>query len=108
MRFRTYDEAKWFFRQYALEAGFGFNMGNKKPYSRIIRCCCEGSWEFYKKNSDSPWVRNKTSSKFGCMVKMKLSYEYDRYGKLDAAVVDHVNLVHNHLMLSPKVVKNHW
>jgi hypothetical protein len=42
------------------------------------------------------------------MVKMKLSYEYDRYGKLDAAVVDHVNLVHNHLMLSPKVVKNHW
>jgi hypothetical protein len=29
MRFRTDNEAKWFFRRYALQAGFGFNMWNK-------------------------------------------------------------------------------
>jgi hypothetical protein len=107
MRFRTDNEDKWFFRRYALQAGFGFNMGNKKPYSRIIRCCCEGNWEFYKKDSGSPRVRNKTSSKSGCMVKMKLSYEYDRYRQLDEAVIDYVNLVHNHPLLSPEEAKNH-
>jgi hypothetical protein len=52
-------------------------------------------------------VRNKTSSKSRCMVKMKLSYEYDRYWQLDAAVIDYVNLVHNHPLLSPKEAKNH-
>jgi hypothetical protein len=107
MRFKTDNEAKWFFRRYALQAGFGFNMGNKKPYSRIIRCCCEGNWDFYKKDSGSPRVRNKTSSKSGCKVKMKLSFEYDRYRQLDAAVIDYVNLVHNHPLLSSEEVKNH-
>jgi hypothetical protein len=41
------------------------------------------------------------------MMKIKLSYEYDQYRKLDVAVVDYVNLVHNHLLLSPEVVRNH-
>jgi hypothetical protein len=41
------------------------------------------------------------------MAKMKLSNEYDRCRKLDAIVVDYVNLVHNHLLLSPEAAKNH-
>jgi hypothetical protein len=36
MRFRTDEEAKWFFRWYAEQAGFGFNMGTRNCTLRLL------------------------------------------------------------------------
>ena len=49
MSFRTEDDARLFFSKYAKEVGFGINKGNRKPYSRILRCNKEGKGEFHKK-----------------------------------------------------------
>ena len=51
MTFKTEDGAKQFYLRYAKEAGFGINMGNHKPYSRILRCSNEGKGKSRKKDS---------------------------------------------------------
>ena len=72
MSFRTEKDAIEFFSRYAEKVGFGINLGNGKPYSRIVRCSKEGKCEFHKK--DSPRKRNKTSKKTGCKAKLKLQF----------------------------------
>jgi len=51
MSFRTEKDAIEFFSRYAEKVGFGINLGNGKPYSRIVRCSKEGKREFHKKKT---------------------------------------------------------
>jgi hypothetical protein len=38
MTFRSDEEARDFYEQYAELAGFGVKLSNRKPYSRVMRC----------------------------------------------------------------------
>ena len=99
MSFRTEKDAIEFFSRYAEKVGFGINLGNGKPYSRIVRCSKEGKCEFHKK--DSPRKRNKTSKKTGCKSKLKLQFVKNRFKQIERVVIEQAHLDYNHKFLKP-------
>lgn len=48
MSFHSEAEAKEIFMRYVELAGFGVKMGNKKTFSRVMRCSCEVKGDYYK------------------------------------------------------------
>lgn len=100
MSFRTEADATAFFAEYAKAVGFGINLGNGKPYSRIVRCDKEGKCKPRKK--DSPRKRNKTTKKTGCKAKLKLQFVKNRFKQIERVVIEQAHLDHNHKFLRPK------
>lgn len=100
MSFKTEHEAHEFYRRYAQLAGFDINMGNKKTYSRVMRCTREGKGEFYLGDEDLS-TRNYTTKKTQCKARVKFKRVYDNEGNEEAMVIEWVKLFHNHI-LQPK------
>ncbi|RLM55391.1 hypothetical protein C2845_PM10G12010 [Panicum miliaceum] len=100
MSFRTEDEAKEFYRRYAELAGFDISLGNRKTFSRVMRCTRVGKGGFYKGDEDLR-VRNNTSKKTRCKAQVKFRRVYDSLGNEEGMVIEWANLFHNHI-LQPK------
>ncbi|KAF8675493.1 hypothetical protein HU200_047699 [Digitaria exilis] len=106
MSFKTEKEADEFYRSYAQLAGFDINMGNKKTYSRVMRCKLQGKGEFYKGNEDLR-DRNNTSKKTHCKAQVKFKRVYDSEGKEEGMVIEWVNLIHNHILTTKQTETQH-
>ncbi|PUZ60955.1 hypothetical protein GQ55_4G225700 [Panicum hallii var. hallii] len=100
MSFRTEDEAKEFYRRYAELAGFDISLGNRKTFSRVMRCTRVGKGGFYKGDEDLR-IRNNTSKKTRCKAQVKFRRVYDSLGNEEGMVIEWANLFHNHI-LQPK------
>ncbi|KAF8768990.1 hypothetical protein HU200_004531 [Digitaria exilis] len=106
MSFKTEREAHEFYRTYAQLAGFSINMGNRKTYSRVMRCSREGKGEFHKGNEDLR-IRNNTSKKTHCKAQVKFKRVYNSDGKEEGMVIEWVNLFHNHILTPKQTVTQH-
>ncbi|WVZ90258.1 hypothetical protein U9M48_036573 [Paspalum notatum var. saurae] len=95
MSFRNEDEAKEFFRIYAQEVGFAVSMGNGKTHSRVIHCNKVGKGEYFKKE-EGLHVRNNTSKKSKCKVKLKLKRVFGINKVEECVVIEQAHLDHNH------------
>jgi hypothetical protein len=105
MTFRSDEEARDFYEQYAELARFGVKLSNRKPYSRVMRCTNSGMGKFYKGNEDLR-VRNKTTKKTSCNAHLKFTRVYDSEGNEASLVLEKANLFHNHYLLTPSKTKH--
>ncbi|RCV30402.1 hypothetical protein SETIT_6G091700v2 [Setaria italica] len=104
MSFHTEAETKAFYMRYAQLAEFGVKMCNKKKFSRVMRCSCEGKGDFYK-GDEALQVRNKTTVKTKCKAHLKFTRVYDSEGNEVDMVIEKANLFHNHLLHTPLKTK---
>jgi hypothetical protein len=105
MTFRSHEEARDFYEQYAELAGFGVKLSNRKPHSTVMRCTNSGLGKFYKGNEDLR-VRNNTTKKTSCNAHLKFTRVYDSEGNKASLVLEKANLFHNHLWLTPSNTKH--
>nr|TKW39191.1 hypothetical protein SEVIR_1G161700v2 [Setaria viridis] len=104
MSFHSEAEAKQFFMGYAELAGFSMKMSNRKTFSRVMRCSCEGKGDYYK-GDEALRVQNKMTMKMKCNAHLKFMRVYDSEGNEVDMVIEKANLFHIHLLQTPLKTK---